>query len=272
MPLTKKVSTAISVAIAVSIIIIVFLIIFFGCLKRPDPIYDSFYILGSYFGGISTLAAAYIASKLFNDWKEEKNFDAKKEYAQSILVGIRDVIIQRTIILNNNVEISATDNSLIIKTNLLNHKELRILPLIHKLYIDFEAISNLTNNNLMLKFEKLELIANQIDKDYARLINLYSNYYNNYIYTVHNNKASTPLSYYDIDREYLEIVKDQLLIDITIISNFNNDNILSEEVIDYDFIGPNFQTHGLLNDLRFLYDTLTSIKSEMLKYLTPDKT
>jgi len=115
--------------------------------KTLATLKDSLSTTSGFFSGIATLVAAYIASKLFNDWKEEKNFDAKKEYAQSILIGIRDVIIQRTIILNNNTEISATSNSLIIKTNLLNYKELRILPLIHNLYINFEAISNLTNPN-----------------------------------------------------------------------------------------------------------------------------
>lgn len=34
---------------------------------------DTWSIVGSIFGGITTLAAAYIASRLFNDWKEQHN-------------------------------------------------------------------------------------------------------------------------------------------------------------------------------------------------------
>ena len=41
-----------------------------------------------FFGGISTLVAAYVASQLFNDWRVEKKYELIKEKSNNLLIAI----------------------------------------------------------------------------------------------------------------------------------------------------------------------------------------
>lgn len=50
-----------------------------------QPLKDSLAITASFFGGFATLTAAYIASKLFNDWRDEKEYELAKESSLSLL-------------------------------------------------------------------------------------------------------------------------------------------------------------------------------------------
>lgn len=40
-----------------------------------QPLKDALAITASFFGGFATLTAAYVASRLFNDWREQKKYD-----------------------------------------------------------------------------------------------------------------------------------------------------------------------------------------------------
>ncbi len=47
--------------------------VLFDITPSPQPLKDALSITASFFGGFATLFAAYIASKLFNDWREQHN-------------------------------------------------------------------------------------------------------------------------------------------------------------------------------------------------------
>ncbi|CAA0182675.1 hypothetical protein RG384_002212 [Acinetobacter baumannii] len=45
---------------------------------------DSLTLTASFFGGIATLATAYVAASLFNDWRHQASFELKKEHVNEI--------------------------------------------------------------------------------------------------------------------------------------------------------------------------------------------
>lgn len=53
-----------------------------------QPLRDSLSITASFFGGFATLTAAYIASKLFNDWRDQFKLELKSKYCKEILDSI----------------------------------------------------------------------------------------------------------------------------------------------------------------------------------------
>lgn len=63
--------------LAITFIILLFLFAFtwiiFDFQNSSDSIKDTWIIVSSLFSGIATLAAAYIATQLFNDWREQHN-------------------------------------------------------------------------------------------------------------------------------------------------------------------------------------------------------
>lgn len=53
-----------------------------------QPLKDSLSITASFFGGFATLVAAYIASLLFNDWRDQFRLELKSKYCKDILDSI----------------------------------------------------------------------------------------------------------------------------------------------------------------------------------------
>lgn len=63
--------------------------------KTPkiDVLKDAWDVLGSFFGGITTLVAAYIATQLFNDWRVVKQYEIILNYILIIKKQIQELII-----------------------------------------------------------------------------------------------------------------------------------------------------------------------------------
>lgn len=68
-----------------------------------QPLKDALSITASFFGGFATLTAAYIASKLFNDWKMQHNAFTKANYINNILSILRKDLISIAPILNKAI-------------------------------------------------------------------------------------------------------------------------------------------------------------------------
>lgn len=154
----NKNSTKISLANAVQTSILfvgIFTLLVFGASyyfvlsdvePTKQPLKDALSITSSFFGGFTTLTAAYIASKLFNDWTEQEEYNQKKE-------GINKVI-----------EISETFNKIINNMKLpcalfaskRNSKE-EFTNILLKVYSELnDEKSNLLNN-----INHLSLIKNK---------------------------------------------------------------------------------------------------------------
>lgn len=86
MSINKHISTVIWVTVALSIIIIVGCIVILGIGGEDKPVSEGISMFGDYFGGITTLAAAYIAAQLFNDWRLQHNHNSLKDVATNIYI------------------------------------------------------------------------------------------------------------------------------------------------------------------------------------------
>lgn len=79
MNISKLASTVILATAFATLFLFAFLFYLYGDLK--DALSDT----ASFFGGIATLVAAYIATQLFNDWKEQHNKNLEKDAVYKIL-------------------------------------------------------------------------------------------------------------------------------------------------------------------------------------------
>ena len=86
MTLKDSVQTAILIVGFISLL--VFGATYYFILIDPDssnyPLKEALSITASFFGGFATLTAAYIASKLFNDWRDEQTYLLIKELSLEI--------------------------------------------------------------------------------------------------------------------------------------------------------------------------------------------
>ena len=75
----EKIKSVLGCAIALILTLIVSSIIYLGCNEGDGAIINSLSLIRNYIGAITTLTAAYIASLLFNDWRDQVK-DKRKEY------------------------------------------------------------------------------------------------------------------------------------------------------------------------------------------------
>lgn len=88
MDLKNLVPNIISVCILILLFLIAFTWIIFEFSNSSNSLKDSLSIVSSLFGGIATLAAAYVGSMLFNDWKEQHNKTVISSLSQDLLITI----------------------------------------------------------------------------------------------------------------------------------------------------------------------------------------
>lgn len=81
----EKIKCVVGCVFSLIVILIVCSIVYLGCNKNSNPIINSLTLIGSYVGAIATLAAAYIASLLFNDWRVQHDKIIEKELLVKII-------------------------------------------------------------------------------------------------------------------------------------------------------------------------------------------
>lgn len=103
--INESIKCALALVIATTLTFIVVMIVFMGCFPteqgKPRPIYDALYIGGTFFGGFATLTAAYIASRMFNDWKDQHNKTIYSDFAIKNISMLQELIIS----LNKHISI-----------------------------------------------------------------------------------------------------------------------------------------------------------------------
>lgn len=72
---------------------LIFYIYYSSNFQITDALKESFSVTASFFGGITTLAAAYVATKLFNDWKEQEEYNQNIQSVNRIINSCDNLII-----------------------------------------------------------------------------------------------------------------------------------------------------------------------------------
>lgn len=85
MKINSLVHNTIAVCLCLLFFIVAFIWIAFHFNDSTSAFKDSLDIGASFFSAIATLAAAYIASTLFNDWREQHNKNIEAQFSKEIM-------------------------------------------------------------------------------------------------------------------------------------------------------------------------------------------
>lgn len=78
------VANTLSIVFVTSLFVLAFTWIIFDYTESSKSLKDAWDITGSFFGGITTLVAAYIATQLFNDWRDQHNKSVDSQFCMKI--------------------------------------------------------------------------------------------------------------------------------------------------------------------------------------------
>lgn len=165
MNISKLISTVIFVT-AISTIYLFGMI--FYLYKNTDSttislLKDALSTTSGFLSGIATLATAYVAANLFNDWRGEKEYDTKATYLNSAIQKLSEIhsnLIESRSNANNLLKIG---NNLILKTDYINQMSISHKKTLILVYADLKVVSKL--------FDKQELISQYFI--YEKFINVF---------------------------------------------------------------------------------------------------
>lgn len=110
-----------------------------------QPLKDALSIAASFFGGFATLTAAYIASKMFNDWKDEHNKSVDKEIVFGVISNLNSFLLE-TQHFHNSIS-QVVDLSELRQFNLSDDEFTETIKYLRQIIRQHEnAIANVTNN------------------------------------------------------------------------------------------------------------------------------
>ena len=143
-----------------------------------QPLKDALTIAASFFGGIATLTAAFIASKMFNDWRVVSNYEIRLNISKEMLSDIKGL---RSIVSELKEQLDYINNihsKRILNANYNDMSKIRTRKQTTNLYTNIKILSKITKNELLIeKYENMELRANAIDDKLLILLESYAKYY-----------------------------------------------------------------------------------------------
>ena len=154
MNIRKTVSTTLLSTIAMVITLIVVIAVLKGCHGAIKPIEEAISLFGNYFGGITTLVAAYIASKLFNAWEDQHNANIKISLINKLLEACdsHELIIYKGVEEMAKVKEKLTQE---LKTSTLDNDYNSINSKVHDIHASFLWGKNIINKHLLCIDEEI---------------------------------------------------------------------------------------------------------------------
>ncbi|HAV5770483.1 TPA: hypothetical protein JI173_09495 [Acinetobacter baumannii] len=240
--------SAISISIfIIGLILLLLLISIFGILYfywgNSKAIQDSLSTSGSILGTLATLGAAAIAAYLFNDWKEEKNYDLENSLLTNILIDLKPIFIELHQIKSDSQTLKKIDSTFIVKTSFLKRERIDMFKSIITLLPNIKIYSEIKKDDELIK------LYNTFDKHCCCLDDFYRDLcltkYRRYYELVNSQEppeiigGTGPISF-DISRPYNAKRKDSLIIEIAeVLSVFKQDALTAkinniEKKVTYD--------------------------------------
>ena len=174
MDIRKNICQTLLITIALSIITIVISGIVLGCNGDNEPIYKAISLYGDYFGGIATIVAAYIASLLFNDWRDPANYTTTKEQVLEAMGILSQVRFQLNFMHDNLQTLKRTNEFLILNEDLLNYSDNEIQ---RKFFEIVKNIKFLNDKMLFDEFSKINHHFIHSEFFYKSCLKSYKKYY-----------------------------------------------------------------------------------------------
>ncbi|MDR3029936.1 MAG: hypothetical protein LBV35_15980 [Acinetobacter sp.] len=204
---------------AIMFVVLIFIMaltfIIFHFQDASTSLKDAWSTTASFFGGFATLTAAYIGSKLFNDWKEEKKYELENNLLTKILSEIKPIYVELLRIRSDSNNLKSININLIVKTDYISKNNLDLFSSTLSFFPSIKAYCTIKNDDELLKlYDKFDAHCYCFISFYKILfLNKYRTYYYKYMHT--NNALGLPsLEHYDIFRPYPDKRKEDLAIDI----------------------------------------------------------
>ncbi|MHC5170109.1 hypothetical protein ACVIAJ_07075 [Acinetobacter johnsonii] len=136
---------------------------------------ESISALGSLLSASATFFAAYVAVKLFNDWRDPANYATTKEQVLEALGVLSQVRYQLSFMLDHLYTLKRTNEFLILNEDILNYSKNDI----HQKFFDIvKNIRFLKNKLLFEEFGKINHHFIHSENFYLSCIKEYQKYYN----------------------------------------------------------------------------------------------
>lgn len=196
----KQVKLSLVNAVQTSILVVGFLtIIVFGgsyyfvlsdIQPSSQPLKDALSIAASFFGGFATLIAAYIASKLFNDWRDQKDHETKTIYLNNAIRVLSEINVSLINCRSNALNLRKIRSNLILMPQYINDLSKQHSDLLIVLYSNLKVVEEISND---LEFLKAYLVYDKyiyvFDNYNQILLSKYKTYYYYYIDEYTQNKS-----------------------------------------------------------------------------------
>lgn len=198
----KNIEDSVAKTIAITFIIILFLFAFtwivFDFQESSSSLKDTWSIVSSLFGGITTLAAAYIAFFLYKEWRVETDYDHKLQFLSKLIDHVFNIkneisniraqkellesLLTRLVIIKDN-NISNEDKLLKINNDIKNRNFASISNLIklmnetEKTVISLCLFDNKEESKKLLEnFDELSMYVESFQAAYSKLTSSYIKY------------------------------------------------------------------------------------------------
>lgn len=148
----------------------------------------------------ATIYAPLAAFFLLDSWKDQKEYELKKEYISLSLHDLRPIFSKLLVISTNTNNIEKVDDYLVINKEYLDYKALELGSSVTNLFGNIKVFSKIDNNsNILELYDDFEMHVFFIDYIYKTLIKRYKNYYDEF------SRDRNPSQDFDIDifRGYL---------------------------------------------------------------------
>ncbi|MCU4644290.1 hypothetical protein [Acinetobacter pittii] len=223
--------------IIIGLILLLLLICIFGILYfywgNSTSIKDSLSTTGSIFGAIATLGAAGVAAYLFNDWRDEKNYELENSLLTNILIDLKPIFIELHKIRSDSQNLRKIDSNLIVKTSYLERERIDMFKSIISLFPNIKIYCEIKGDkeliNLYNIFDKHCFIMEDFFNElfFIRYRRYYEKVNNDNLL---NNSNLSSVSSFDIFRPYSQSRKELLLIEIAEILNMFKKNSLGATI------------------------------------------
>lgn len=211
------VQTIILICVVITIILFGFIYYLLPNDPQNSKIKDSLSLVASFFGGVSTLAAAYVATFLFNDWRDEKNYDLENSLLTNILIDLKPIYVELHKIRSDSNNLKKINKYLIIKTDYLERERIDMFKSIISLFPNIKIYSEIKKDDTLINlYNSFDKYCFVMEGFYRELfLKEYRRYYDltqevNSI--IRSGGSST--QFFDIFRPYNEKRKESLNIEI----------------------------------------------------------
>ncbi len=189
MSISKLASTVILATSFATIFLFAFIFYLYG--GERSVLEDALSMTASFFGGIATLVAAYLATQLFNDWRVEKNYDLENQYLSNIVIGLRDIYAELLEMQDNSKQINEIPNKIVSYSSYLHRSRFDIKSALNKLDADVLIYSRLLNDKEIFGLlESLKAYCYSFENQYNQLIN---KYYRDYLNKLNDYFSATQM-------------------------------------------------------------------------------